>query len=226
MKLAVPSHSPSSVSSVRPFSERWRAGWLTAWALLVGALVALPVLAVISHVLSTGTSDTWAHLSSTVLPDYLWSTLWLCLGVGLGTASMGVGAAWLVTRYNFPLRGMLEWALVLPLAVPGYVMAYTYTDLLQFVGPVQTALRDTFDWTRADYWFPDVRSLGGAVILFSLVLYPYVYMLARTAFLERAGGMLEVGRSLGLGPWASFWRVSLPLARPAQGGVIETGTAT
>ena len=220
MKLAVPSHSPSSVSSVRPFSERWRAGWLTAWALLVGALVALPVLAVISHVLSTGTSDTWAHLSSTVLPDYLWSTLWLCLGVGLGTASMGVGAAWLVTRYNFPLRGMLEWALVLPLAVPGYVMAYTYTDLLQFVGPVQTALREAFDWRRGDYWFPDVRSLGGAVLLFSFVLYPYVYMLARTAFLERAGGMLEVGRSLGLGPWGSFWRVSLPLARPAIAGGV------
>lgn len=189
--------------------------WLGALALGVGGLVALPVVAVISHVLSAGTSDTWAHLAATVLPDYIWSTLWLCLGVGLGTACMGVGAAWLVTRYDFPLRGSLEWALVLPLAVPGYVMAYTYTDLLQFVGPVQTALRDYFGWTRADYWFPDVRSLSGAVVLFSLVLYPYVYMLSRTAFLERAGGMLEVGRSLGLGPWGSFWRVSLPLARPA-----------
>ncbi len=189
--------------------------WLGGIALLVGMLVALPVLSVISHVLTMGTSDTWSHLASTVLPDYIWSTLWLCLGVGLGTASMGVGAAWLVTRYDFPLRGALEWALVLPLAVPGYVMAYTYTDLLQYVGPVQTALREAFGWSRADYWFPDVRSLGGAVLLFSLVLYPYVYMLARTAFMERAGGMLEVGRSLGLGPWGSFWRVSLPLARPA-----------
>ena len=215
MNLAPPLLSPSAVLAAAPSAERWKSLWLTFWAVLVGGLVALPVLAVISHVLSTGTSDTWAHLASTVLPDYLWSTLWLCLGVGLGTASMGVGAAWLVTRYDFPLRGMLEWALVLPLAVPGYVMAYTYTDLLQYVGPVQTALRDTFGWTRADYWFPDVRSLGGAVLMFALVLYPYVYMLARTAFLERAGGMMEVGRSLGLGPWASFWRVSLPLARPA-----------
>lgn len=215
MNLAPPLLSPSAVLAAAPSAERWKSLWLTVWAVLVGGLVALPVLAVISHVLSTGTSDTWAHLASTVLPDYLWSTLWLCLGVGLGTASMGVGAAWLVTRYDFPLRGMLEWALVLPLAVPGYVMAYTYTDLLQYVGPVQTALRDTFGWTRADYWFPDVRSLGGAVLMFALVLYPYVYMLARTAFLERAGGMMEVGRSLGLGPWASFWRVSLPLARPA-----------
>lgn len=215
MNLAPPLLSPSAVLAAEPSAERWKSLWLTVWAVLVGGLVALPVLAVISHVLSTGTSDTWAHLASTVLPDYLWSTLWLCLGVGLGTASMGVGAAWLVTRYDFPLRGMLEWALVLPLAVPGYVMAYTYTDLLQYVGPVQTALRDTFGWTRADYWFPDVRSLGGAVLMFAFVLYPYVYMLARTAFLERAGGMMEVGRSLGLGPWASFWRVSLPLARPA-----------
>ena len=215
MNLAPPLLSPSAVLAAAPSAERWKSLWLTFWAVLVGGLVALPVLAVISHVLSTGTSDTWAHLASTVLPDYLWSTLWLCLGVGLGTASMGVGAAWLVTRYDFPLRGMLEWALVLPLAVPGYVMAYTYTDLLQYVGPVQTALRDTFGWTRADYWFPDVRSLGGAVLMFALVLYPYVYMLARTAFLERAGGMMEVGRSLGLGPWASCWRVSLPLARPA-----------
>lgn len=215
MNLAPPLLSPSAVLAIAPSAERWKSLWLTVWAVLVSGLVALPVLAVISHVLSTGTSDTWAHLAATVLPDYLWSTLWLCLGVGLGTASMGVGAAWLVTRYDFPLRGMLEWALVLPLAVPGYVMAYTYTDLLQYVGPVQTALRDTFGWTRADYWFPDVRSLGGAVLMFALVLYPYVYMLARTAFLERAGGMMEVGRSLGLGPWASFWRVSLPLARPA-----------
>lgn len=194
---------------------RWRLSGLSTLALLVGVLVALPVAAVISHVLAAGTSDTWSHLSATVLPDYIWSTIWLCLGVGVGTALMGVGAAWLVTRYDFPLRGVMEWALVLPLAVPGYVMAYTYTDLLQFVGPVQTALRDTFGWTRADYWFPDVRSLGGAVVLFTLVLYPYVYMLARTSFIERSAGMLEVGRSLGLGSWGSFWRVALPLARPA-----------
>lgn len=184
-------------------------------ALLVGAAIALPVVMVLTQVFAEGTGQIWRHLATTVLPDYVVSTLFLCVGVGVGTASLGVGAAWLVTRYDFALRSVLEWALVLPLAVPGYVMAYTYTDLLQFVGPVQTALRDAFGWTRADYWFPDVRSLGGAVLLFSLVLYPYVYMLARTAFLERAGGMLEVGRALGLGPWRSFWRVSLPLARPA-----------
>jgi len=194
-----------------------RPGWngLSVLTLLVGVVLVVPVMAVFGHVFMSGTGDTWAHLMQTVLPEYLKSTFVLCLGVGIGTAMLGVGSAWLVVRYDFPLRGVFEWALVLPLAVPAYVMAYTYTDLLQFVGPVQTWMRDTFGWTRADYWFPDVRSLGGAVTMFCLVLYPYVYMLTRTAFLERAGGMLEVGRSLGLGPWASFWRVSLPLARPA-----------
>jgi iron(III) transport system permease protein len=186
MKLAVPSHSPSSVSSVRPFSERWRAGWLTAWALLVGALVALPVLAVISHVLSTGTSDTWAHLVSTVLPDYIAPRCGCALGVGMASRCWASGSAWLVTRTTFPAARRLNGRWCCRWRCPAYVMAYTYTDLLQYVGPVQTALREAFGWKRADYWFPDVRSTGGAVVMFSLVLYPYVYLMARTAFLERA----------------------------------------
>lgn len=188
---------------------------LRAAAVLAAALIAAPLLSVAFNVLQPGTHDTWRHLLDTVLTDYIVTTLWLCLGVGVGVTALGVGAAWLVTRYEFPLRGTLEWALLLPLAMPAYVMAYAYTDLLQYVGPVQTALREAFGWRRADYWFPDVRTLGGAVVMFSLVLYPYVYMLARTAFLERAGGMIEVGRSLGLSPVAAFWRLSLPLARPA-----------
>jgi len=123
--------------------------------------------------------------------------------------------------HDFPGRRIFEWALVIPLAMPAYVMAYTYTDLLQFVGPLQTWLREIFGWNYGDYWFPDVRSLGGAIILFSCVLYPYVYLLARTVFIERAGSALEAARSLGLSPWESFWRVSLPLARPA----LAAGTA-
>ena len=207
-------YEPRSIQ-VSDFPPKPEFSWLSMVSFLVGILMAVPILSVLAHVFMSGTGDTWHHLVDTVLGSYIWSTLVLCVGVGVGTAMLGVGSAWLVVRYDFPLRGTFEWALVLPLAVPAYVMAYTYTDLLQFVGPVQTWLRDTFDWTRADYWFPDVRSLGGAVVMFCLVLYPYVYMLTRTAFLERAGGMLEVGRSLGLGPWASFRRVSLPLARPA-----------
>lgn len=192
--------------------------WLKLCALLAAALVAAPLVSVGLNVFAAGTADTWSHLAATVLPDYVLTTLLLCAGVGTGVAALGVGAAWLVTRHDFPGRAQFEWALVLPLAMPAYVMAYTYTDLLQYVGPVQTALREAFGWRRADYGFPDVRSTGGAVLMFSLVLYPYVYMLARTAFLERAGGLVEVARSMGLTPWQGFVRVSLPLARPAIAG--------
>ena len=187
----------------------------TPFAVLIAALVALPVLVVGSNLFFGGTGDTWSHLLATVLPEYVANTVWLCLGVGCGVMAVGVGAAWLTAMHDFPGRRIFEWALVIPLAMPAYVMAYTYTDLLQFVGPVQTWLRQVFGWQYGDYWFPDVRSLGGAIILFVCVLYPYVYLLARTVFIERAGSALEAARSLGLSPWESFWRVSLPLARPA-----------
>lgn len=188
---------------------------LLAISATVAAFVGLPVLSVLANIFSSGTGSTWSHLASTVLPEYLGNTLWLCLGVGLGVILVGVATAWLTSMHDFPGRRVFEWALVLPLAVPAYVLAYVYTDFLQFVGPVQSWLRDTFGWNRADYWFPDVRSLGGAVLMFVFVLYPYVYLLARTAFIERASGMLEASRTLGHGPWRSFFRVSLPLARPA-----------
>ncbi len=190
-------------------------GALALGAAAVGGLVAAPILTVCAAILTPGTGETWRHLASTVLPEYVASTVWLCLGVGVGTAVVGVATAWLVSMHDFPGRRFFEWALVLPLAVPAYVMAYTYTDLLQFAGPVQTWLRVTFGWQPGSYRLPDVRTLGGAVAMFVSVLYPYVYLLARTAFLEHASGMTEVGRSLGLGPWRSFFRVSLPLARPA-----------
>ncbi len=199
--------------------QRWST--LTVVAVIIAALISMPVLSVFSNVLVGGTSDTWAHLADTVLGEFVRNTVILCIGVGLGVSSIGITTAWLTTMHDFPGRRFFEWGLVLPLAVPAYVMAYVYTDYLQFVGPVQSWLRETFEWRRGDYWFPDVRSVGGAVAMFMFVLYPYVYMLARTAFLERASGMLEAGRSLGLGPWGSFFRVSLPLARPA----VVAGTA-
>lgn len=191
------------------------------WALAVAVLVALPIASVAAHLLAGEGGATWSHLAGTVLAGYVGNTLKLCAGVALGTIMIGTGAAWLVTMHDFPGRRLFEWALVLPLAMPAYVMAYTYTDLLQFVGPVQSWLRAAAGWQAGDYWFPDVRTVGGAVLMFVFVLYPYVYLLARTAFLERAAGVLEAGRSLGLGPWANFLRVSLPLARPA----IATGAA-
>jgi iron(III) transport system permease protein len=188
---------------------------LAGVSFVLAVLVALPVLAVGANLLTGGTDETWRHLSATVLPEYATNSIWLCLGVGLGVAAMGTGAAWLVALNDFPGRRMAEWALLLPMAMPAYVLAYTYTDFLQFVGPVQSGLRESFGWNKGDYWFPDVRSLGGAIVLFSCVLYPYVYLLVRTAFLERAGGMIEAARALGLSPWQGFWRVSIPLARPA-----------
>jgi iron(III) transport system permease protein len=184
-------------------------------SLLVAVLIAVPIVSVTANLLLGGSGDTWSHLASTVLPDYILNTLILCLGVGTGVIVVGVSTAWLVSIHDFPGRRIFEWALVLPLAVPAYVMAYAYTDLLQFVGPVQTWLRETFNLAPGQYWFPDIRTVGGAVAVFVFVLYPYVYLLARAAFLERASGMLEAGRSLGLGPWENFFRVSLPLARPA-----------
>ncbi len=184
-------------------------------AVLVAVLAGLPVASVGLNIFVGGTSATWSHLAQTVLPEYILNSLLLCLGVGTGVALLGVTTAWLTAMHEFPGRRYFEWALVLPLAMPAYVMAYVYTDFLQFVGPVQTTLREAFGWEHGDYWFPDIRSLPGAILMFVCVLYPYVYLLARVAFLERTSGMLEAARTLGMGPWQSFVSVSLPLARPA-----------
>ena len=190
-------------------------GWLTALTAAIALLVIVPILSVGANVFTAGTGGTWAHLAGTLLPEYIATTLLLCLGVGAAAALFGVGSAWIVTHFDFALRRNFEWALVLPLAMPAYVMAYTYTDVLQFSGPVQVWMRQTFGWQRGDYLFPEVRSVGGAMLMFSSVLYPYVYLLARTAFLERGAALTEAGRSLGLSTWQSFLRVSLPMARPA-----------
>jgi len=191
-----------------------RLPWLQAVAVLLAVLLALPVVAVMLNLL-VPRADTWAHLAGTVLPGYLRNTALLGLGVGLGVVVVGVGCAWLVTLCRFPGRGWLQWALLLPLATPAYVMAYAYTDFLQFAGPLQSSLRELTGWRAGDYWFPEVRSLGGAVFVLAAVLYPYVYLLTRAAFLELSAASLETARVLGLGPWRTFGRIALPLARPA-----------
>jgi iron(III) transport system permease protein len=190
-------------------------GGLALAAALVGIVLAVPVLVVAGHLAVPGTAGTWSHLLQTVLPEYVATTLKLCLGVGVGVAVVGVATAWLTAAHDFPGKKVFEWALILPLAVPTYVLAYAYTDFLQPAGTVQGWLRATFGLRYGDYWFPDVRSLKGASALFTLAFYPYVYLLARTAFLERAASLQEAGRSLGLGSWATFLRIALPLARPA-----------
>lgn len=189
-------------------------GWTLA-ALIVAALVLLPVAAVLWLALGAEAA-TFAQMLDTVLPRYLRATALLMAGVGVLTAAVGTGAAWLVTMYRFPLSRALSVGLMFPLAIPAYVGAYALVDFLQYAGPVQTLLREATGWTtRRDYWFPEIRSAGAAIVVLSAALYPYVFILARAAFREQSGNAYEVARALGAGPWGVFWRVGLPLARPA-----------
>ncbi|MCU0911990.1 MAG: iron ABC transporter permease [Rhodobacteraceae bacterium] len=186
----------------------------------LAALCLLPVVAV-ALAAATGSFETWRHLAGTVLPAYALNTVILAVLVALGTAAIGTGAAWLVTMTRFPGVRAFEVALALPLAFPAYVLAYAYTVFLDHPGPVQTLLRDLTGWGARDYWFPEVRSLPGAAIMLILVLYPYVYLLARAAFLQQSATAYLAARALGRGPWETFLRVSLPMARPAiAGGVL------
>jgi iron(III) transport system permease protein len=181
---------------------------------VVALVVAAPILFVLAN-LFADTREIWSHLASTVLLRYITNSVGLTLGVSLGVSVIGVGTAWLVTMCRFRGDRLFEWALLLPMAAPAYILAYTYTDFLDFSGPVQTGLRQLFGWQYGDYWFPNIRSLWGAVVLLALTLYPYVYLLARVAFLEQSVCTLEASRILGCNPWRSFTKVALPLARPA-----------
>lgn len=189
-------------------------GW-TLLAVGIVALIAAPLLAVVWIALHP-TENIWPHLLATVLPRYFVTTLILMAGVGVLTAAMGTGAAWLVTMYRFPGRGWLVHALLAPLALPAYVGAYALVDFLDYSGPLQTGLRLTFGWTDArDYWFPEIRSVWAAILVLSAALYPYVYLLTRQALREQSGSIYEVARALGTGGRGLFWRLGLPLARPA-----------
>ena len=195
--------------------------WL--WRLappLIATVIAVPVLTIAVQLFAPS-GEVWGHLVDTVLWRYVGNTVWLGFGVGFGTLVLGTGTAWLCVMCRFPGRGVLEWALLLPLAVPTYAIAFTYAGMLDFAGPLQSALREAFGWTRHDYWFPEIRSLGGAIAVMSLVLYPYVYLLARASFLNQSVCALEIGRTLGRGPWASFFAIGLPLARPALAGGVS-----
>ena len=184
-------------------------------ALAAMALAAVPLCTVLIKSLGAP-ADISLHLLNTVGPRYLANTLWLVLGVALGTIVIGTSTAWAVTMYRFPGRRILSWALMLPLAVPGYILAFVITDQLEYAGNIQSALRELFGWTSArDYWFPEIRSLGGAITVLSLSLYPYVYLLARAAFLEQCFTLFEASRTMGRSPLYSFMTVALPLARPA-----------
>ncbi|MDE8604061.1 iron ABC transporter permease [Marinomonas sp. RSW2] len=183
-------------------------------AMLIAAILALPILVVLVNVL-IGDGDVWRHLYDTVLAEYISNSLLLMLGVGIGVLVIGVPCAWLTSMCDFPGRSLLSWALLLPMAVPAYIIAYTYTGVLDFAGPVQTFIRDVTGWRYGEYWFFEIRSLGGAMVMLTLVLYPYVYLMSRAAFLEQSENTLEVSRTLGYSGRAVFFKLALPLARPA-----------
>ena len=186
-----------------------------AW--LVAALVAVPIATVCAALFSPA-GPAWSHLRQTVLPGYVVNTVTLALLVGAVAATIGVAVAWLVATRQFPGRRLLAWASMLPLAVPAYVVAYVYADLLEFAGPVQSALRLAFDWQGAV--LPPIRSLPGAALVLGLVLYPYVYLLTRTVFATQAKALFEAARVLGAGRRRAFWQVALPAARPMIAGGV------
>lgn len=214
-------NSPTpSIERTAPRLIAWPRHWIgsrraIALALIVCFICSLPLIALVITA-AESSAEAFLHLAETILGRAIRTTLLLLVGVGLMTAGIGVGAAWLITMCRFPGRRVLEAALVLPLAIPTYIVAYTYVELLDFTGPAQTAVRALFGFESGrDYWFPEVRSLPGAIFVMSIVLYPYVYMTTRILFVMQSAPVLEVSRTLGCGAWRLFFRVALPLARPA-----------
>ena len=203
------SQTPAALAVWRHI-DRWSVG-----AALVALLVVMPIGAVLWIAL-TPDQNIWPHLVATTLPRYLENTAVLVASVGVLAAVTGTATAWMVTMYRFAGSGWLQWLLLLPLSIPAYVGAYALVDFLEYAGPVQSGLRALFGWHNAqDYWFPEIRSRGAAIVVLAAALYPYVFLLARSAFREQSGPGYDVARALGAGPLARFWRVGLPLARPA-----------
>ena len=187
--------------------------WKTI-ALILVIVFSIPVLTVLFS-LFIPNEEIWRHLVSTLLHQYVINSLILMLGVGLLTVTIGVSCAWLVTMCDFPGRKLFSFALLLPMAIPAYIIAYTYTGIFDVMGPVQNWIRLSFDLQFGEYWFPEVRSISGAIFVMAMVLYPYVYLLTRAALIEQSVCVLEVSRTLGCGPFKMFHKVALPLVRPA-----------
>jgi len=210
---AVPSHLAGRVGRRRVFASAPR------WSVAVVAGTGLLVLAPLASLLVTasgGGGEVARQLVAHILPAALMETALLLGGVALLAGAVGTGTAWLVTAHDFPLRRALAWLLPPPLAVPTYITAYVYVEILDAAGPVQSGLRELMGWrSRGDYWFPEVRSLGGCILVMSFVLYPYVYITARAMFLTQSAAMLEVARTLGASRLELFRTVAVPLARPA-----------
>ena len=190
-----------------------KGSWL-GYALILLFIITLPINTILMEVFEAS-NDNWKHIKETVLQDYIINSLILILGVSFGSLLLGIPTAWLTAVCSFPFKRTIVLLLILPMAMPAYIIAYTYTGIFDFAGPVQSNIRKFMGWNYGDYFFPEVRSIGGAIIMFSLVLYPYVYLLARTSFLNQSANVIEISRLLNTGPWKSFLKVAFPLARPA-----------
>lgn len=196
-------------------------GWTTA-ALLLAVLVSVPLLVVAAGAVNpAGDGDAWAHIVRYLLPEYVRNTAALAAGAGALALMLGTGTAWLVSMCDFPLRGFFRWALILPLAVPAYMAAYTYAGMFDVTGPVQKLVRWMVPGSRDAFLYWNVMRIEVVALIFGLVFYPYVFLLARALFEQRSGRVLEAARMLGGGAWSLFFRVAVPLARPA----LIAGTA-
>lgn len=198
-------------ASLRGFSSLFQrpSGW--QWIVIVSALLVLAPLSVLAFAWREPAWDIWQHLGDTLLSQLVVNTFRLVVGVSIGTLLLGVSLAWLTGACDFPGRKQFSWLLLLPLAMPTYVLAFVFLGIFDFAGPVQTLLRN---WFGRGVWFPDIRSTAGVVLVMSLALYPYVYLLARNAFATQGKRALEAAASLGCGPISGFYRVVLPMARP------------
>lgn len=192
---------------IRQKSPKW-----TLFSMAIALLISIPVFTVVFSVF-TPAGEIWSHLAATVLDDYILNSVMLIFGVSFGVILLGVSSAWLITMTDFPGRRFFEWASILPFAIPAYLLAYIYTDFLDIAGPFQTMIRNLFGLGIDEYWFPNIRSIEGAIIIMSLAFYPYVYMLARSSFLEQSTSLLEASRIMGYSTWQSFFKVALPVAR-------------
>jgi iron(III) transport system permease protein len=206
---------PSTAKETRPSRRRLTLSGWSIGASLAALVVMLPILTVLARIFAPAEDLIWGHLIDTVLPGYIANSLMLASGVVTLAVVIGTTAGWLVAACEFPGRRIFQWALMLPMTMPAYVIAYVYFDRLSYWGPVQKGLREAFGWGRDNYWFPQIASLGGAIVLMALVLYPYVYLLTRAVFMRQSVNLIEAARALGASPLAAFWRVALPMARPA-----------
>ena len=196
-------------------TRQWTRQYSHKWSLLslcVAALISVPIFTIAFSIFIPA-GEVWSHLADTVLSAYIINSFILIFGVSAGVLLTGISTAWLVTMYEFPGRKVFEWAAILPFAIPAYLMAYIYTDFFDVAGPFQTMLRSVFALGIDEYWFPNIRSIEGAIIIMSLAFYPYVYMLARSSFLEQSTHLLEASRIMGYSTWQSFLKVALPVAR-------------